>query len=129
MVSFSGDAGPYVQYAYARCRSIFRKGDVDPDSVRVEDAIAVDHPTEKMLVRQLLRFDDVVHRASETSQPHLICEHAYDLARAFSSFYTECPVLDADGATRNHRLALTDLVARQIRRSLGLVGIEVVEKM
>ena len=70
-----------------------------------------------------------MHQASETSQPHLLCEHLYELARAFSSFYAECPVLDAAGPLRRSRLALCALTARQIRRGLSLVGIGVVERM
>jgi len=77
----------------------------------------------------LLRFSDVVYQAGATSQPHLVCEHIYELARAFNGFYAECPVLDAEGTARESRLGLTALTARQIRRGLGLVGISVVDRM
>ncbi len=129
MISFQGNAGPYLQYAYARCASIFAKGGIDMDAVSSSATIVLDAPTEQTLGKHLLRFSDVVYQAGATSQPHLICEHLYELARAFNGFYAQCPVLDADGTTRDNRLGLTALTARQIRRGLGLVGIGVVDRM
>ena len=129
MISFQGNAGPYLQYAYARCASIFAKGGIDMDATAADATILLDAPAEQALGRHLLRFADVVYQAGATSQPHLVCEHVYELARAFNGFYSECPVLDAEGATRESRLGLTALTARQIRRGLGLVGIGVVDRM
>ncbi|RLB49660.1 MAG: arginine--tRNA ligase [Deltaproteobacteria bacterium] len=129
MISFQGNAGPYLQYAYARCASIFAKGEVDMDAMAASATILLDAPAEQVLGKHLLRFADVVYQAGTTSQPHLICEHIYELARAFNGFYAECPVLDAKGPTRDSRLGLTALTARQIRRGLGLVGIGVVDRM
>ena len=129
MISFQGNAGPYLQYAYARCASIFAKGGLSMDDASAGGDIALETPTEQTLGKHLLRFADVVHQAAATSQPHLICEHVYELARAFNGFYAECPVLDADGSTRASRLGLTAMTARQIRRGLGLVGIGVVDRM
>ncbi len=129
MISFQGNAGPYLQYAYARCASIFAKGGVDMDAMAASATITLEAPAERTLGKHLLRFSDVVYQAGATSQPHLICEHIYELARAFNGFYAECPVLDAEAATRESRLGLTALTARQIRRGLGLVGIGVVDRM
>ncbi len=129
MISFQGNAGPYLQYAYARCASIFAKGGLDMDDVAIDATIALETQTEKTLGKHLLRFSDVVHQAAATSQPHLICEHVYELARAFNGFYADCPVLDAEGSTRQSRLGLTAATARQIRRGLGLVGIGVIDRM
>jgi len=129
MISFQGNAAPYLQYAYARCSSIFAKGGLTLEEASEEAAIDLASPPELVLGKQLLRFADVVHAAGTTSQPHLICEHAYQLARDFSAFYTECPVLASEGATRKSRLGLTALTARQLRRALGLVGIGVVDRM
>ena len=129
MISFQGNAGPYLQYAYARCVSIFAKGELDMDTTSQSATIALDTPSEQVLGKHMLRFADVVYQAGATSQPHLICEHIYELARAFNGFYAECPVLDAEAATRESRLGLTALTARQIRRGLGLVGIDVVDRM
>jgi len=99
------------------------------DAISGSATITLDAPAEQTLGKHLLRFADVVYQAGATSQPHLICEHIYELARAFNGFYAECPVLDADGPTRESRLGLTALTARQIRRGLGLVGIGVVDRM
>ena len=129
MISFQGNAGPYLQYAYARCASIFATGGVDMDAIGAAATVTLDAPAERTLGKHLLRFTDVVYQAGATSQPHLICEHIYELARAFNGFYAECPVLDAEGAARESRLGLTALTARQIRRGLGLVGIGVVDRM
>jgi len=129
MISFQGNAGPYLQYAYARCASIFAKGNIEMDTVAAGATIRLDAPAEQILGKQLLRFADVVYHAGTTSQPHLICEHVYELSRVFNGFYAECPVLDAEEPTRASRLALTALTARQIRRGLGLVGIGVVDRM
>jgi arginyl-tRNA synthetase len=129
MISFQGNAGPYLQYAYARCASIFAKGGIEMDAVAAGTTIALDAAAEQTLGKHLLRFSDVVYQAGATSQPHLICEHVYELARAFNGFYAECPVLDAEGDVRESRLGLTALTARQIRRGLGLIGIGVLDRM
>ncbi|MFZ1866343.1 MAG: arginine--tRNA ligase [Polyangiales bacterium] len=129
MISFQGNAGPYLQYVYARCASIFAKGGIDMDTVASGAAISLEAAPELALGKHLLRFADAVYQAGETSQPHIICEHVYELGRAFNSFYAECPVLDAEGGRRESRLGLTALTARQIRRGLGLVGIGVVDRM
>ena len=129
MISFQGNAGPYLQYAYARCASIFAKGEVDMEATAAGATITLDAPAERTLGKHLLRLSDVVYQAGATSQPHLVCEHIYELARAFNGFYAECPVLDAEGTARESRLGLTALTARQIRRGLGLVGISVVDRM
>jgi arginyl-tRNA synthetase len=129
MISFNGNAGPYLQYAYARCASIFAKGGIDMDAAAASATISLGTPAEAALGKHLLRFADVVHQAGATNQPHLICEHVYELARAFNSFYSECPVLDAEGLIRESRLGLTASTARQIRRGLGLIGIGVVDRM
>src|SRR5262249_47973209 len=103
MLSFEGNAGPTIQYGYARVSSIFRKGDVDANQI---GPILLEHPAESALGRRLLRFPDTVHQAAGSYEPHRICEHLYLLTRAFSTFYEECPVLRAEGASRASRLAL-----------------------
>ncbi len=127
MVSFKGNAGPYMQYAYARVRSIFRKGGLDPSTAR--GPIALAHPAEIALARQLVRFPDVVHAAAEQALPHLVSDHLYGIARLFSSFYEACPVLKGEPIEKDSRLALTALTGRQLARGLSLMGIGVVERM
>lgn len=127
MVSFQGNAGPYLQYAYARIHSIFDKGGFQLD--QAHGPVLLDAPEAQKLGLVLLRFDEVIHQAAESALPHLLTDHLYDLARAFMGFYEACPVLKSEGAVQQSRLALASLTARQLRRGLGLLGIEVVEKM
>ncbi|MBC7172030.1 MAG: arginine--tRNA ligase, partial [Polyangiaceae bacterium] len=130
MTSFVGNSGPYLQYAYARSRSILRKGSVDIAQLEQSAVVELGHEAELALARRLLRFSDVVHRAAESYQPHLLCEHIYELAGAFNGFYQQCKVLDAETpAMRESRLALTHLVGRQVKKGLALLGIDAVERM
>lgn len=127
MITFHGNAAPYLQYAYARVRSIFRKGQIDPALALGEVALAVRE--EQALGRVLVRFGEVVHQAAEGGLPHLITDHLYELAKAYSAFFEACPVLKAEAATQVSRLTLCALTARQLQRGLGLLGIQVVERM
>jgi arginyl-tRNA synthetase len=127
MITFQGNAGPYLQYAFARVQSIFRKGGLTPEDAR--GPVALDTQEERVLGRVLVRFGEVVHQATESRLPHLITDHLYELAKAYSSFFEACPVLKAEGAVRESRLALCALTARQLRRGLGLLGIETVDRM
>jgi arginyl-tRNA synthetase len=76
-----------------------------------------------------LRFGQVVDDAAERCLPNVVCEHLYDVARAFSAFYAECPVIKTDDETRASRLALSALTARQLERGMALLGIRLVERM
>jgi arginyl-tRNA synthetase len=127
LVSFQGNAGPYLQYAYARICSVLEKGDLHLDEIDGE--VQLRETEELRLGRVLVRFDEVVHRAATGYVPHLLCDHLYELSRAFSSFFEACPVLKAEGLVRESRLALSAVSARQLRRGLNLLGIEVVERM
>jgi arginyl-tRNA synthetase len=127
MITFQGNAGPYLQYAYARVRSIFRRGGIADGELR--GPIALDAAEERALARVLVRFPEVVHQASESGLPHLITDHLYELAKAYSTFFEACPVLKAEGTVRQSRLALCALTSRQIKRGFSLLGIQVVDRM
>ncbi len=129
MISFRGNSGPYLQYAYARIQSIFRKGKLDARSLHVPSSPETLDPHERELVLRLLQWDDAAHAAASTYQPHLVADHIYQLARTFSTFYEACPVLSAEGAQRHLRLALTRLVSDQLGAGLNLLGVEVVDAM
>lgn len=129
MISFKGNAGPYLQYAHARIAALFRRAELDPASLSLEAAPSLAHPAELALAKHLLRFGDAVTQAADQSLPHLVCEHLYELARLFSVFYEACPVLKAEPAERTARLVLAWLVGRQLRRGLGLLGIEAPDRM
>ncbi len=127
MVDFSGYAGPYLQYQYARTRSIFRTGEVDWN--RFRGRVVLEEEKELALAARLAKFPDVVERAANSYQPHLICEHLYEVAKAFSAFFSACPVLKSEGEVRESRLALTKLTGEQLSRGLNMLGIGVLEQM
>jgi arginyl-tRNA synthetase len=134
MLSLQGNTAPYMQYAYARVRSIFQKG--FPERERVEaglrrDASPVDvsDPAEAALAKTLLRFPETLDRALADYRPNVLAAYLFDLAQAFTAFYDACPVLKSEEPTRTHRLRLSDLTARVIAKGLALLGIETAERM
>jgi len=127
MLAFDGNTAPYLQYAHARIRSIFRKAETD---VPGPDVISIAAPEERRLAMQLLALPSVVQEVSATLSPHKLCGYLYELATAFSTFYEGCPVLKAStDAERASRLALSDLTARVLARGLGLLGIDAPDRM
>jgi arginyl-tRNA synthetase len=120
-----------MQYAYARCRSIFRKGDVDPARFRTAPpAVTPAHPAERALGLQLLRFEETLSAAAAEYLPHLLTAYLWDLTKSFSVFYNNCPVLKPETPELGmSRLLLCDLTARTIQTTLGLLGIRTVERM
>lgn len=130
MLSFQGNAGPYLQYAYARIASLLRKAQVAVGSLDVDPHTDLRDPEEIVLAKRLMLFADAVHEAAQSAQPHLLCDYLYALARDFSSFYEACPVLKAeDPALQRSRLGMARLTARQLQRGLALLGIDTVEQM
>lgn len=131
MISLTGNTATYLQYVYARTRSIFRKGKVDPAGIAATVAtIQLDHPSERALGLSLLRFAESLEQAALDYKPNLLAGYLFELANRYNSFFRDCPVLKApDDATRNSRLALCELTARVIRTGLNLLGIRTVERM
>jgi len=128
MLASVGNTGPYLQYAHARIRSIFRRGEVAPPDPAVPPVLGA--AEERALVVALLGYPDAVALAAETSLPSKLCTHLYDLSVAFTAFYEHCPVLQApDDATRRSRLLLADTTARVLADGLGLLGIEAPDRM
>jgi arginyl-tRNA synthetase len=128
MLGFDGNTGPYMQYAVVRIRSIFRRAGLDQDALR-DAPIAVSEPAERALALQLLGLGEAVSQVADTLEPHRLCNYLFGLASAFTDFYEVCPVLQADEPTRSSRLALCALSARTLTLGLGLLGIEVSERM
>ncbi|MBV1776235.1 arginine--tRNA ligase [Burkholderiaceae bacterium DAT-1] len=124
MLSFEGNTAPYLQYAYTRVRSIFRRVGELP----VDQSATLAEPTEHALALELARFADVVHGVARESMPHLLCGYLYNVATAFSRFYEACPVIH-DGKVNGARLKLAELSARTLSTGLGLLGIDVMESM
>ncbi len=131
MVALHGNTGAYLQYAYARIQSIFRKGGFTPEAIRqARPPIALSNPAERGLGMRILRFPEVLDQAATEFKPNVLTDYLFDLANAYSTFYEECPVLKAESPERrDSRLALIDLTARTIRSGLDLLGIGVVDEM
>ena len=129
MLSFEGNTAPYLQYAFTRVQSLFRKADVAP--TQLSQAIHIEHPQEHALAVQLLQFEEQLAVVARDATPHVLCSYLYDLASHFMSFYEACPILkdDVDSNTRQSRLALSALVAKQLKLGLDLLGIETLDKM
>src|SRR5262249_12773227 len=119
------------QYAYARTRSVFRKGGIAPEMIPEQrPAIALSHPAERALAVRLLRIPEVVELAADELKPNVLTDYLFELANAFSTFYEECPVLKAESAERrDSRLALCHWTGRILKFGLALLGIDVVERM
>ncbi len=137
MLSLDGNTAPYMQYAYARIQSIFRKGGDQgsvPGDHRLEFAIrnsqfAIQDPPERALALRLVQFPETIAAVAADCMPNVLCAYLYDLAGAFTTFYENCPVLKSQEPTRSNRLALCELTARTIKTGLGLLGIQTIEQM
>jgi arginyl-tRNA synthetase len=127
MISFRGNTGPYLQYATARIRSIFRKGGVAPEDVI--GPVVIGHDAERALALHLLGFGAALAAAGETAEPHRLCAYLFDLASAYTTFYENCPVLKAEEETRASRLALCALTLRTLAKGLDLLGVTTPERM
>ena len=130
MLAMEGNTAPYMQYAYARVQSIFRKGVIDPNELlTTETSLTLEASEELELAKRLLRYSETVESVARDLRPHLLTNYLFELAQAFSGFYTNCPVLKAQGHTRATRLLLCYQTARTLRHGLGLLGIATIEQM
>ncbi len=131
MMALNGNTATYMQYAYARIRKIFQKGGFDPSAVRARrPVILLSQPAERALALGILRLPETLQLAASELKPNILTDYLFSLANAFSTFYEECPVLKAESdERRDSRLALCDLTARALKLGLGLLGIDVVERM
>lgn len=131
MLAMNGNTATYMQYAYVRNRGIFRKGNVAVDKFRTDPPLPrLDSPFERALAVQLLRLEETLLNAATEYQPSAITSFLWDLAKSYSGFFQNCPVLKAETAElKDSRLLLCDLTGRVIQRCLGLLGIRTVERM
>jgi arginyl-tRNA synthetase len=128
MLAFEGNTAPYMQYAYTRVLSVFRKAGVEVDSIDAPLAITEDR--EAQLATRLLQFEETIIQVARDGTPHVMCAYLYDLAGLFSGFYEHCPILSAeDEATRQSRLQLAALTAKTLKQGLDTLGIKTVERM
>jgi len=134
MLAMDGNTAPYMQYAYARIKSIERKAqtrDVDIETELAElSSVNITEPAELELGKFLLRYGEAVAAAACDYRPNYLTGYLYELAQKFSVFYTNCPVLNATSEKRPTRLLLCDLTAKTIKHGLGeLLGIETIGQM
>lgn len=131
MLAMNGNTATYMQYAHARVRSIFARGEVDAATLRAsQPEILLADAAERALALAILRFAETLEQVVVDYRPNLLTDYLFDLANRYSTFFEHCPVLKAEtDALRASRLMLCDLTARTLRQGLWLLGIEVVEKM
>jgi len=136
MLSFEGNTAPYLQYAYARICSIFRKWGGDRESLResfdtlLEDETRMLTAEELSLSRRLVEFPSILDDTISTFSPHKLCKHLHSVASSFASFYENCSILkEEDQSLSSRRLALCDLTARELQLGLGILGIDVPQRM
>jgi arginyl-tRNA synthetase len=128
MLSFQGNTAPYLQNAYVRIRSIFRKAAAE--GISTESApVTIADPAERALALQLLQFGEILHTVLEDQRPNLLCLYLYELADRFHRFYEACPILKSEGSVRSSRLALAGVTAEVLKTGLSLLGIGVPERM
>jgi len=144
MLALHGNTAPYLQNAYVRIRSIFRKNVVAPlsrggaeeagdsrrqSAVATANRVTLAEPTELELAKRLCQFAEIVPQVLNDFRPNILANYLFELANSFHAFYEACPVLKAEEPARSSRLALCDLTGRVLQRGLQLLGIEVPERM
>ncbi|EHJ2891553.1 arginine--tRNA ligase [Salmonella enterica] len=129
MLAFEGNTAPYMQYAYTRVLSVFRKADIDEQALASAPVI-ISEDREAQLAARLLQFEETLTVVAREGTPHVMCAYLYDVAGLFSGFYEHCPILSAENdAIRNSRLKLAQLTAKTLKLGLDTLGIETVERM
>ncbi|EDF7006048.1 arginine--tRNA ligase [Salmonella enterica] len=129
MLAFEGNTAPYMQYAYTRVLSVFRKADIDEEALASAPVI-ISEDREAQLAARLLQFEETLTVVAREGTPHVMCAYLYDVAGLFSGFYEHCPILSAENdAVRNSRLKLAQLTAKTLKLGLDTLGIETVERM
>ncbi|MCG5048286.1 arginine--tRNA ligase [Pectobacterium brasiliense] len=128
MLAFEGNTAPYMQYAYTRVASIFKRAGIQEDSLT--QPITLSDEREFALATRLLQFEETITSVAREGTPHVMCSYLYDLAGLFSGFYEHCPILNAESDdVRQSRLRLALLTAKTLKLGLDTLGIETVEKM
>jgi arginyl-tRNA synthetase len=126
MLTFDGNTAPYLQYAYSRIQSIFKKSEnIEFSNIKIE------HECEELIANKALQFNSVINSCAEKAMPHLLCTYLFELAGLFMKFYEACPI-NKDGVdinTRNSRLSICKLTSNIIKTGLDLLGIRTIERM
>ncbi|HFK2692879.1 TPA: arginine--tRNA ligase [Kluyvera ascorbata] len=129
MLAFEGNTAPYMQYAYTRVLSVFRKAELEESAI-INAEVTITEDREAQLAARLLQFEETLNVVARDGTPHVMCAYLYDLAGLFSGFYEHCPILSAENeSVRNSRLKLALLTAKTLKLGLDTLGIETVERM
>ena len=128
LLSFQGNTAPYLQNAYVRIRSIFRRA-AEQGITELPAEVQLTEPAEFALVKKLAQLGETLPGILDDHRPNILCNYLFELANAYHSFYEACPVLKAAEPARSSRLALSEATARTLKHGLGLLGIEVPERM
>jgi len=126
MLSLQGNTAPYLQNAYVRIRSIFRRSGEPAPKI---DKLILRDRSEINLAKRICQFAEIVPQVLNDFRPNILANYLFELANSFHTFYEACPVLKSDEPVRGSRLALCDLSGRVLQRGLDLLGIKVPEKM
>ncbi len=124
-LDFNGNSAPYIQYTYARAKSILRKA----GKIKEYDSSALTGEREQKILKRLSGFPQVIESTGKNISPHIVCNYLFELAQEFNNFYNSVPVLKADAGSRDARLELVACVAQVIRNGLAILEIEAPEKM
>lgn len=127
MLAFEGNTAPYMQYAYTRVLSVFRKAGIDEQSITAP--VVIGNERESVLAARLLQLEETLAVVVRDGTPHVMCAYLYDVAGLFSAFYEHCPILSAEQPVRDSRLQLARLTAKVLKIGLDTLGIETVERM
>lgn len=127
MLSFEGNTAPYLQYAYTRIRSIFRRAEIN--STSLDSKIVLQHPVEFALAVKLLQFPEAIDSVTDDFQANVLCNYLFEVSGQFMSFYEACPILNQDDEIKNSRLMIADITSKILKQGLELLGIQTVEKM
>lgn len=128
MLALEGNTAPYMQYAYTRVVSIFKRAGIDVNNL--SGVLKIVDDREKALAARLLQFEETLYTVAREGTPHVMCAYLYDVAGLFSGFYENCPILNADDeSTRQSRLKLAALTARTLKTGLDTLGIQTIERM
>ena len=125
MLCFEGNTAPYLQYAYTRIKSIFRKA----GAINSEATITLVEPAERLLANKLLQISEAIELVAKDGTPNSLCTYLYELSGNFMSFYEACPIMKAEDSVKQSRLKLAQLTADTLKTGLGLLGIDVMERM
>lgn len=129
MLALQGNTAPYILYAYVRIQGISRKGAIDFEQLGADVPVLLQEETELVLAKHLLQLQEIVDLVAADLLPNRLCQYLFELSQKFNQFFERCPVLQAEESLRSSRLMLCDLTARTLKLGLGLLGIEVLQRM